>query len=457
MISNIIFDFDGVICDVKPLHFIALNEALKEYGYQEISLEQHLYEFDGLSTYKKLEKLEITDKKTRDKIWDYKQEITSELVKQIRPQQHIIDLLNKLTQNKYVLSCCSNSMYSSLKNMLTYSGCIDYFDKIYSNEDVNEVKPNPEIYLRCMAEHSVGPKETLIIEDSPVGLQAAYDSMAHVLRVKNSSEVNILNVYSAIKKAEGKTIYLKKPASRNMNVLIPMSGRGSRFEQAGYTMPKPLIDTINGKPMIQMVVDNLNIDANYIFIVQKEHYEKYNLGAVLRLIKPGCNIVQVEGVTEGAACSSLLAKEYINNDLPLLISNSDQYMHDFDSENFLYFCENSNIDGCIGTFYNTNSKWSYAAVDKNGFVTRVAEKEPISMCATTGGAYWYKKGSDYVEYTEKMIASNDRVNNEFYIAPVYNYFIKDGKKIKTYHTEHMVGCGTPEDLAELIRLYGEKK
>ena len=107
-----------------------------------------------------------------------------------------------------------------------------------------------------------------------------------------------------------------------MKVLIPMAGAGSRFEKAGYTFPKPLIE-VDGKPMIQVVVENLNIDAQHIFIVQKEHYEKYNLQYLLNLIAPGCEIVQVDGVTEGAACTTLLAKEFINNDEPLLTANSD--------------------------------------------------------------------------------------------------------------------------------------
>ena len=113
--------------------------------------------------------------------------------------------------------------------------------------------------------------------------------------------------------------------SDKMNVVIPMAGAGSRFAQVGYTFPKPLIE-INGKPMIQVVLENLNIEANYTFIVQKEHYEKYSLQYLLNLIAPKCNIVQVDGITEGAACTTLLAKEFINNDAPLVMANSDQFV-----------------------------------------------------------------------------------------------------------------------------------
>ena len=202
-----------------------------------------------------------------------------------------------------------------------------------------------------------------------------------------------------------------------MNVLIPMAGRGSRFTSLGYTFPKPLIE-IKGKPMIQIVVENLNIRANFIFIVQKEHYIKYNLNYLLPLISPGCDIIQVDGVTEGAACTTLLAKEYINNDYPLLMANSDQFI-EWDSNETLYAFENDEIDGGIVTFSSTHPKWSYAKLGENGLVCEVAEKKPISKQATVGVYYW-RKGSDYVKYAEQMIEKNIRVNNEFYVCPVFN-------------------------------------
>lgn len=228
-----------------------------------------------------------------------------------------------------------------------------------------------------------------------------------------------------------------------MNVLIPMAGAGSRFAQVGYTFPKPLIE-VRGKPMIQVVVENLNIEANYIFIVQKEHYEEYSLQALLNLISPDCSIVQVDGLTEGAACTTLLAKEFINNEEPLLIANSDQFI-DWDSNECLYAFSADGIDGGILTFHSTHPKWSYAKLDSDGFVTEVAEKKPISENATVGIYYW-SKGSDYVKYSEEMISKDIRVNNEFYVCPVYNQAIEDGKKIRIKNVDGMWGLGTPEDL-----------
>ena len=139
-----------------------------------------------------------------------------------------------------------------------------------------------------------------------------------------------------------------KYSNTNLNVVIPMAGAGSRFAQVGYAFPKPLI-SVKGKPMIQVVVDNLNIDANYIYVVQKSHREKYNLDTLLNLITPECKIVEVDGITEGAACTALLAKEYINNDSPLFFANSDQFVDRFNHMNRNSNCSslvsNSTSDG----------------------------------------------------------------------------------------------------------------
>ena len=231
--------------------------------------------------------------------------------------------------------------------------------------------------------------------------------------------------------------------NEKMNILIPMAGAGSRFQQAGYTFPKPLIE-VNNKPMIQVVVENLNIDANYIYVVQKSHREKFNLDTMLNLITPGCKIIEVDGMTEGAACTALLAKEYINNNEPLFFANSDQFI-EWDSNEFMYKMQESNCDGGIVTFKSTHPKWSFVKINESSLVTEVAEKNPISDNATVGLYYW-KHGSNFVKYAEQMISKDIRVNNEFYVCPVFNQAIKDQKKIKIFEVKKMWGLGTPEDL-----------
>lgn len=230
-----------------------------------------------------------------------------------------------------------------------------------------------------------------------------------------------------------------------MKVLIPMAGEGSRFAKEGYQFPKPLIDVV-GKPMIERVVENLNFDAEYIFLVRKEHIKKYTglLGTLEQITNNNFKIVEVESLTEGAACTALLAKPLINCEEDLLIANSDQII-EYEKQNFELMKNNMNVDAMVFTFNASHPKWSFVKTDSQGFITEVAEKRPISNIATCG-IYWYKKGSDFVKYAEQMVEKDIRVNNEFYIAPVYNELISDNKKLVPFYVHKMHGIGTPEDL-----------
>lgn len=227
-----------------------------------------------------------------------------------------------------------------------------------------------------------------------------------------------------------------------------MAGLGSRFALAGYQKPKPFID-VNGKPMIARVIDNLYYpEAKYILIGRREHFEQEK--ELVAEIKANYNaeFIEIEKLTEGTACTVLFARKYINNDAPLLIANSDQLV-DISIENYINDCLDKGMDGSILTFKDAelNPKWSFAKTDSNGLVTEVQEKKAISEFATVG-IYFFSKGNDFVNHAIDMIINNDRVNNEFYTCPVYNYSIKDGKKIIIYNIlqEQMHGLGTPEDL-----------
>jgi HAD superfamily hydrolase (TIGR01509 family) len=441
----VIFDLDGVLVDAKNIHYDALNEALPKL--YKISWSEHLSTYDGLKTNQKLEML--TERKgfpveLIDEVWDKKQQITLQKLKNLQPNSVIISVMHSLSNEGYKIAVCSNSIRKTVLTVLSKLGIMEYMDYIISNEDVQNSKPHPEMYWRAISKMGCLPEETLIVEDSPYGLLAASRSKAHVLRVKNPSEVTPTNIFKKIVEIQmGQTNDTPKWEDKKLNVLIPMAGAGSRFQQAGYTFPKPLID-VKGKPMIQVVVENLNIDANYIFVVQKEHREKYNLDTLLNLITPNCKIVEVDGLTEGAACTALLAKEYIDTENPLFFANSDQFV-EWDSNEFMYKMNETEADGGIVTFKSTHPKWSFAKIDNKGNVIEVAEKNPISDIATVGFYYW-KQGSDFVKYAERMIEKNIRVNNEFYVCPVFNQAIEDNKKIKVYDIPKMWGLGTPEDL-----------
>lgn len=451
MIKLIIFDLDGVLIDAKDIHFDALNKALKEIDEKYIiSHQDHLSKFDGISSKEKLNKLSMERGlpfELHEKIWTHKQKITHDELKKLPINENIVNILAKIKALGIKVACCSNSIRNTIYTAISTIGAIEYFDLILSNEDVNNIKPHPEIYWNAMSSFNVLPQETLIVEDSPVGLFAAQRSGANLLQVKNSKDLTIEKITPRLyNNLNMNTSWQDK----NLNILIPMAGAGSRFEQCGYTFPKPLIE-VNKKPMIQTVVENLNFEAQHTFIVQKAHKDKYNLDSMLQLIRNGCNIVEIDGLTEGAACTTLLAKDYINNDKPLIIANCDQYI-EWNTSEFMYKMQEQDVDAGILCFNSTHPKWSFAKIDECGFVTEVAEKNPISDIATVGVYYW-KKGSDYVKYAEQMISNNIRHNNEFYVCPVFNQAIKDGKKIKTFMIEKMWGIGTPEDLRYFLENY----
>jgi NDP-sugar pyrophosphorylase family protein len=240
-----------------------------------------------------------------------------------------------------------------------------------------------------------------------------------------------------------------------INIVLPIAGRGSRFAEAGFELPKPLI-SVHGKPMIEVVVNNVRpqTEHRFVFVALKEHLDHLGMRSTLERIAPNCVIVPVEQVTQGAACTVLLAKDYINNDNHLMIANSDQYV-DIDINDYLSKLEAEEVDGLIMTMNANDPKWSFVGISDNGYVDNVVEKEVISNEATVG-IYNFKKGSDFVSAAERMILRDLRVNNEFYVAPTYNELILNGSKISFYNigeeNRGMYGLGIPSDLKHFCEL-----
>jgi len=234
-----------------------------------------------------------------------------------------------------------------------------------------------------------------------------------------------------------------------LNIVIPMAGRGSRFADAGYIIPKPFIP-LGGRPMIEWVVENLKPAQphRFIFLCLQDHLEQFpEFFNQLPQLAPGAVVVPVAGVTEGAACTVLLAREYIDNQDPLMIANSDQYV-DMDINRYLAILDDLQLAGLIMTFRADDPKWSYARLDTAGWVTEVVEKRVVSNEATVG-IYNFARGTDFVSGADRMIQAGQRVNGEFYVAPVYNSLIAAGALIRTCFVgeelEQMFGLGTPED------------
>jgi dTDP-glucose pyrophosphorylase len=238
-----------------------------------------------------------------------------------------------------------------------------------------------------------------------------------------------------------------------LNIVIPMAGAGSRFANDGYTLPKPLIP-VHGRPMLQWVVRNLRPAQahRFVFICQRRHAVDFNLHRMLAEWAPGCAVVMIDGLTQGAACTVLAARELIDSRLPLMIANSDQFA-DTDIDAYLAAAAAPGVDGLIMTMRADDAKWSYVGRDEAGRVNRVVEKQVISNDATVG-IYNFRRGQDFVAAADEMIAADDRTNGEFYVAPVYNRLIARGQRVETFDIgadgRGMHGLGTPADLQRFL-------
>lgn len=230
-----------------------------------------------------------------------------------------------------------------------------------------------------------------------------------------------------------------------MNIVILMAGRGSRFSDISPDIPKPLVK-LHGQPLVRWVVENLRFsnDQNYVFVCLEEHVKKFNLNELFQSWNIKFKIVTVPLVTEGAACSALAAIPHIDNS-ELIIANSDQFIL-YNKNSFLSAARS--YDACIMTMNANGSKWSYVKISTENLVTEVKEKQEISSTGTVG-IYYFETASLFQKAALDMIKANERHNNEFYLAPSYNFIIKDAKRVGHYNIgsvgKEMIGLGTSED------------
>jgi dTDP-glucose pyrophosphorylase len=240
-----------------------------------------------------------------------------------------------------------------------------------------------------------------------------------------------------------------------LTIVIPMAGRGSRFADCGYAQPKPLIP-VHGVPMVELVVSNLRPlrPARFVFLCRREHLQQFGLAARLAAVAPGCAIVPVDGITEGAACTVLLAEPVIDPDDVLLIANSDQFV-DTDIDRHLQLIGDDGLDGLIMTMTANDPKWSYVMLDEDRRVCHVVEKQVVSDEATVG-IYAFRRGADFISAAKQMIAAERRANGEFYVAPAYNELLAEGAVVGIDNIgsegDGMYGIGIPADLERFLAL-----
>lgn len=215
-----------------------------------------------------------------------------------------------------------------------------------------------------------------------------------------------------------------------MNTLILMAGSDVAFEDAGYLYPKNLVE-IDGLPLAQRVIEKLSHfsepDHKFICAVREEENKRFYIADVIRLLVPNAIIIEVKGSTAGAACTALLAAEYINNDEPLLVTSGDQIIAE-DITAIINSFKTKGLDGGMPVFESVHPRWSYVKCSEDGLVIEASEKRPISNLATAG-LYYFAKGSNFVNATMEMIKKDDHVNGNFYICPIYNQMILNQAKI----------------------------
>lgn len=234
-----------------------------------------------------------------------------------------------------------------------------------------------------------------------------------------------------------------------LNIVIPMAGKGQRFIDAGYTIPKVLIE-LGGELIIKHIIETMRVkDCQFIFIVRKDHCERYGLDKKILELEPHAKVVKISELSQGSICTVLSAKEYfddkyLDEDIPVIIKDCDQIIN-WDPEHFLELVTRRNAEGAVVTIHTENPHYSFSRLNSNGEVIETAEKSVISNNGHVG-IYYFSSGTNLITYAERMIKKNIRVNNEFYTAPVYNQMIQDGKIILCYPVAEMFQLGTPQDL-----------
>ena len=225
-----------------------------------------------------------------------------------------------------------------------------------------------------------------------------------------------------------------------------MAGKGQRFIESGYTLPKPLLE-IGGKPIIQHIINSMRVpNAQFIFIVRKDHCDQFQLNKKLLEMEPNAKIIIINEITQGAICTVLLAKEYFNDSNPVIIKDCDQ-IPSWMPEHFFEFVTRKKADGAIINIHTDQPHYSFCRVNSDGEIIETAEKSVISTYGSIG-IYYFTRGDDLIKYAQRMVDKNIRVNNEFYTCPVYNQFIQDGKKILHYPVAELFQFNNPEQFEE---------
>ncbi len=240
---------------------------------------------------------------------------------------------------------------------------------------------------------------------------------------------------------------------RALHIIMPMAGEGSRFRDAGWTTPKPLIE-LDSKPLFIRAIESVKVEGapmKYSFIVRQEHIDKYGVDQGIKDIIPDALIYSVNKTTRGAVETCMKAEEGIADDDAVVVMDCDL---EFKSKKYADIikkilempAEKAN-GGALVSFESDLPKYSYAELGADGLVKRTAEKEVISNHALCG-AYFFSSGKEFKNATHRLLNEPVMLKPEFYVSLLYNYLLKDGSPVELAPMEMYRSYGTPEELMQ---------
>ncbi len=242
---------------------------------------------------------------------------------------------------------------------------------------------------------------------------------------------------------------------RTLHIVMPMAGEGSRFLKEGWTTPKPLIE-LKGLPLFKRAIGSITDDGvpmKYSFIVRQEHIERYHIDEGIKAFQPDANVFSVAQTTRGAVETCLVAEPAIADDDAVIVMDCDL---EFRSRRFVEIIKRileqpleETEGGALVSFESTEPRYSYAAVDEKGMVTRTAEKEVISNHALCG-AYFFSSGKRFKEIAHRLLDEPVFTKPEYYVSLLFNYLLKDGEKVWLAPMEEYYSYGTPEELKRYL-------
>jgi len=446
----LLFDLDGVLADLCALHRECFIHAFNEAHGSAVLDERTHAPLEGMNTRAKLaECARQFGPLDAAAVFARKQELTRARLEAWSPPTHVRDALRFASTHGARLACVSNSIRATLDAVLAKLGVLELLETTVSSDDVAHPKPAPEGYLLALQRLGADAADAVIFEDSACGLAAARAPRAHGVEVLDSLDItaeflrpHLLLEPTAI--ALERCVAALPPLLR---VVIPMAGAGSRFAREGFYVPKPFLRLPEG-PMWEAVVRNLvppsvrsRTEVHVVVQgVHAEHLQHTSIDGV------PVHVHVVPALTEGPACTVLTLRAALDDDVPLLVGNSDQLM-EWDAEAFFRLLRHPSYDGAVSTFYHPcpdDVKWSYARAGADGTMAQIVEKRYIGPDASTG-IYGWARSRDFVRAADDMIAADDRTNGEFYVAATYNHAIARGLRFRLHNVTRLWGLGVPAD------------